>query len=447
MYKTRCLAAAGALVLLAAGCKSDTFLTGGDLSNDPNRPVQATSAQLFVGIEANVWAEEQSDMARITNMWAQQLLGTNFQYVNIYDYGVSESTTGGFHATLYGGGGLYDIRQLQAQTLAARDTVFAGIAQVMEGLLMGRGADLFGDLVYSQALKNTPNPPLDPQLSVYDAVQAVLSSAIVNLQATGPTNQGPGAGDLSYGGNAAKWTKLAHLLKARLYMHTAKVQTGAYAKALAEAPLGITAPADNFNAVFSGNSSEQNFWYQFDVVARFGYIAPNPQFVTLLQSRGDPRLGSYFNSDQSDLNPKLVLPNHTQPMATANEGLLIWSEAAYRTGDPATALTKLNAARALAGLGPEPAGLSGQALLAEILTEQYIADFQTIESWMLYKRTCSPNLTPVLAGSKIPARFFYDVSERNTDTAIPLPSKQPARNQADPASTLSDATGQACLGQ
>src|SRR5262249_19699920 len=76
----------GAFALVVA-C-SDNFLTGGELSNDPNRPTQATSAQLFVGIQSATWAELSSDMARVTNMWSQHLLGTNVQYVDLYHYGV-----------------------------------------------------------------------------------------------------------------------------------------------------------------------------------------------------------------------------------------------------------------------------------------------------------------------------------------------------------------------
>src|SRR5947209_4022218 len=174
-------AATAASLLVAVAACSDNFLTCGECSNDPNRPTQATSAQLFVGIQSNIWAELQSDPARITSMWAQQFTGTGLQYVNIYNYGQSEQTTNGFHASLYTGGGLVDIRKLEAQARAAGDSLFLGIAQVQEGLLMGTGADLFGDLVYSHALTGEPNPPLDPQLTVYDSVQSVLSRAIVNL--------------------------------------------------------------------------------------------------------------------------------------------------------------------------------------------------------------------------------------------------------------------------
>jgi len=439
-------AAAIALLAGAAAC-GDSFHTGGELSTDPNRPTQATSTQLFVGVQSNIWAELQSDPVRITSMWAQQFTGTNFQYINIYEYGVSEQTTNGFHAALYTGGGLVDARKIEKQSAATHDSIFLGIAQVQEALLMGTGADMFGDLVYSHALTGQANPPLDPQLAVYDTVQVVLSRAIVNLAATGPTNFGPvpSSADLAYGGDPTKWTQLAHTLKARFYLHTGEVRPGAYALALAEAPLGITDPANDFIAVFSGNANEQNFWYQFDVVQRPGYLTPNADFVGLMQSTNDPRLGQYFNADQSDLSDTRLEPNFTQTLVSANEDLLIWSESAYRTGTPGVAQAELNDERALAGLGPVSA--SGQALLAAILTEKYIADFQSIEAWNDYKRTCSPNLVPVVPGKKITARLYYDASERQTDSSIPQPTQQPARNPNDPANAVSDATGQPCIGQ
>ena len=436
----------GALALTGA-CNSDNFLSGGELSTDPNRPTEATSAQLFVGVQAALWAELSSDLSRVTNMWTQQFTGTNVQYVALYNYAVSEQATNGFHAGLYTGGGLVDIRRLEAQTAAAHDSVFHGVAEVVEALVMGTGADLFGDLTYTHALTNEQNPPLDPQMAVYDTVQALLSRAIVELAATGPSNTGPQTADLSYGGDPVKWTKLAHTLKARFLMHTAEVRTTVYPQVVAETNLGITSHDDNFNAVFSGGANEQNFWYQFDIVSRPGYLTPNDGFVALLKTRSDPRLATYFNGDQSDLNDALLDPAASQPLVTANENLLLWAEAAQRAGNNAAGLTRLNQARALAGLPAEPAALTGRPLLAEILTEAYIADFQSIEGWNLYKRTCTPNLTPVVAGKIIPARFLYDVTERNTNNKIPTPSQQPVRNANDPRNATSDATGAACVGQ
>ena len=54
---------------------------------------------------------------------------------------------------------------------------------------------------------------------------------------------------------------------------------------------------------------------------------------------------------------------------------------------------------------------------------------------------------PVVPGKKITARLYYDASERQTDSSIPQPTQQPARNPNDPANAISDAMGQPCVGQ
>jgi hypothetical protein len=442
-----------AVVLTAAllsACRGD-YLTGGELSTDPNRPTAATNRQFFVGIQANLWSIWGGDPARSTGIFAQHFTGAQSQYQsNIQSYQITEDNTNGLHTALYAGGGLVDIRRLEAGAAAIFDTLMLGTAQVLEGATMGTGADLFGDLVYNEALKGTPNPPLDDQLQVYDTVQAVLSRGIANLQKQGSTNVGPGPADLTYGGDPARWTEFAHTLKARYYMHTTEVRPAAYAAALAEARQGISSDAGNYVGVFFDASGQQNFWYQFEITAgRHGYVIPNTGFVSLLESRGDPRRAQYFNAAGNDLSATRLRADFAQPYVTHDENTLIWAEAAYRTGDMITALAKLNEERANHGL-PELA-VAGQALLREILTEKYIADFQLgEEAFNDYNRTCYPNLVPTgAAPGPIPARFYYDANERQTDTSIPPPGQgvNTLRNRDNPPNAVSDGTGERCLGQ
>lgn len=443
-YAYKLIPVAALALVSATGCKD--FLTGGELTTDPNRPTTSTARQLFVGVQTNLWAYLASDPVRTTEIWAQHLTGVQGQYLLTQQYSNSENTTNGFNQGLYTGGGLVDIRKAQDIASASGDSLFVGTLQVQEALLMSTAADLFGDVVYSHALTNEPNPPLDNQLEVYAALETKLDSAIVNLAATGPTNVGPGVADLSYGGDPQKWIKLAHTLKARIYMHTAEVDNTAYAKALTEAPLGLTSNSDDFVATFSGASNEQNFWYQFFQVQRANYIRPNPTFVTLLQSRNDPRRNVYFDASASTLSDALLAPDHTQPLVLAKENLLNWAEAAYRTGATSVALTELNAERALwtaQGVTLAPVSASGTDLLREILLERYIALFQTSEPWNQYKRTCFPNLVPVVPGGRIPARLFYDTAERQTNTSIPTADAQPTRNRNDPVNGT-DPFGAAC---
>jgi hypothetical protein len=456
----RAAAALAAAAVLTAGCND--FLTGGELSTDPNNPAAATNRQLFTGVQTNLWSIMGGDPARVAGLLTQEFEGGQSQYFNIYTYSIDEQTTNGYHSALYAGGGLKDVRALQTNARQQGDTLMLGVAQVEEAMLMGTGADLFGDLVYSQALSGTANPALDKQLAVYDSVQAVLSRAITNLTSFRgtATNLGPGGSDLNYGGNAGRWTRLAHTLKARFYLHTAEVRpTTAYAQALAEARLGLVNPAEDWKSVTSGAAGEENLTYQFTLVQRFGYMIPNPNFVSLLQGRDDPRLEQYFDATGDVCGEPFFCLSYNgdgtgyaeegfnQPLVTAQEDLLIWSEAAFRTGATAEAVTQLNRAKSIAGVPTVPTTLSGNALLREILTEKYIALFLTIEPWNDYRRTCFPNLTPTVAGQKITARLLYDAGERQTNTSIPGAQQQPTRNQNDPPNTTSDGTGEACRGQ
>lgn len=464
MKNSRFLSLAAAIVpLLAVGCRSD-FLTGGELSTDPTRITQASPRLLFEAQQPGLWVVLSGDPARFAAMWTQQLTGAQRQYQTIGQYTVTESTTGGQYANLYAGGGLLDLRKIQDSARARGDSLLLGMALVMEAARVGTAADLFGDIVYSKAF--TPNAPLDPQMQVYDAVQGVLKDAIDALNAAAlrpnPTKYlGAGNSDVVYGSDPAKWRALAYTLKARFYMHTAEVRgNAAYAQALAAADSGIKTQSGDYMAVYSGAANDQNLWYQFVIVQRSGYLGTSPFFIKFLTDRNDPRLDIYYTADRTDVNPEWFGEQSTGGAPTilvsAAENLLIEAEAAYRLGDEPRALALLNEERSTyrfpASIAPNGYTLStyplltGPALLQAILDEKYIVLFGSVEVYNDYKRTCYPNVTPVVANRQIPPRLFYDTSERTTDTSIPDPSNQPVRNANDPANAT-DPFGNACLGQ
>lgn len=440
-----------AAIAVVGGCNN--FLTGGETSTDPNRQIIATNDQFFVATQENLWGYWGSDLARVTGILAQQFHGVANQYGALdASYSHDPTTTNGSHAALYLSGGLVDIKKLQTGARLVGDSLYVGIAQIEEGALMGTGADVFGDLVYKEALQGTANPVLDDQFFVYDSVQTVLSAGIANLNRNVATSVGPAGADLVYGGDPALWTAMAHTLKARFFMHTAEVRGApAYASALVEAQQGIDDDAGNYFGAFTSTASETNFYFQFHGPAgRGGDLSVGVFLDNLLTARGDARRTEYFSLTGNPrwLSAARGSDDFQQPFVTYDENTLIWAEAAYRTGNQVVALAKLNEERANHGLGP--VALAGQPLLNEILTEKYIVNFQLgEEAWNDYKRTCTPNLPPTAAGQPIPGRLYYDASEQNTDTNIPAPNTgvNGLRNKNDPVNTTSDGTGAACLGQ
>ncbi|MDQ6716788.1 MAG: SusD/RagB family nutrient-binding outer membrane lipoprotein, partial [Gemmatimonadota bacterium] len=180
------------------------------------------------------------------------------------------------------------------------------------------------------------------------------------------------------------------------------------------------------------------------VVDRSGYMLAGQAMVDTLKNRNDPRLAQYYsgppfigskpgeNNDAtaSDLSAVRLNPAFRQPLVTWRENQLIIAEAASRTGDNATALTALNAVRADVGLTAFVG--TGTPLYTEIMVQKWIEDFQKIESFQDYNRSCLPKLKPAPNATAIPGRLLYPINERNSNPNIPAPSAQPARNQNDP---------------
>ena len=436
--------ALGALLpaMLLAGCND--WLTSTKAANDPNNPIAASRDQLLVAIQTGQTVYQTGDLARVFSLFVQSMAGTQRQFSLLDLYQFDEDAFSDDWTEAYTGGGLIDMRTLQAQALEAGDTLYSGIGKVIEAFTVGTTADIWGDIPYSEAvIDSILQPKLDPQLDVYNAIQAKLDTAITFLQCAGPTCFGPGDVDLWYAGDPVKWTELAHTLKARFYMHVAEVDPGAYALALAQTDSGISTPDNDLRSFQSTDPNEWNLWYQFMVIQRSGYTGAGEFMVNLLKSMNDPRLEQYYapNSqgdivgvppgggtvEASSISDTRLAQDFRQPMVTFAENQLIRAEAALHEGDNATALDAFNAERTSQGVPT-----AGSVTLEDIITEKYIALFQQIEPWNDYKRTCLPALTPARP-SGVPARLLYPLStERNANPNIPAPSSQPQRNANDP---------------
>lgn len=434
--------------LWAAGCSD--FLKGGMLTNNPNNATQgsATNNQLFIPIQVNLFAQQNSEVAWSIAQWMQSLFGAARQQVGIYNYiSINNGTFDGDWSAVYTGGGLTDIRQLQTQALAAGDNKYYGIALVMEAWFMGNATDWWGDMPYSQAVQYStyPTPVLDPQQTIYNTVIAKLDTAITSMALAG---SGPGSSDLVYGGNTTKWTQLAYTLKARYFLHQAAMNGAAmYDSALANALLGISSNANDYTAWFqTGIQLSSNNWYQFmsanggtgragDMIQQYD----STKIAKILKTTGDPRFAEYFDSTNAAagfMSNYRLASGYRQPLVTYNENLLIQAEANLHKTVPAAAaaLTALNAEQAAWNTTQlwhtaRAVAASGVANDSTIMTEKYIALFQNVEVWNDWKRMCWPRLTKVatvaVVGNTIPSRLLDGSTEQSTNPNIPAVGQNP----------------------
>lgn len=431
---------------LLAGCSN--YLDAPAAKADPNLPTGATTDQLFVGAQANIFAQQEGPLAMIACQWMQQCSGVNGRFVEQQDTysGVNAGTFDQPFQEVYSAGGLVSLRTVQASSAAAGDKVYQGVAQVLEALLIGTTASIWGDIPYSEAVGSNPTPAFDGQLAVYTALQTLLDEAITNIQGAGP---GPGAVDLFYAGDKTQWVQAANTLKARFYLHTGEVAgASAYTAARTAALLGISSPANDLRTAHATATSERNMWPQFQNTSFGPDLVAGRRLVDMMKAQSDPRLPEYFGlalngqyggfdvttgttpGDQiSPLDGSRNGDTFRQPVVTWEENQLILAETNFRLLGVAAAQPFLNAVRTARGKGIVVASLQ------TIMEEKYIALFQNIEVWNDWKRTCFPVLTPALGKTRIPGRLYYGQTEEQTNPNTPPSSAQnlfTVRNPNDP---------------
>jgi hypothetical protein len=443
LYRT---AAAVSLVSALTGCSN--FLDAPAAISDPNLPSAATRDQLFVGAQANIFGQQEGPLAMIVCQWMQQCSGVNGRFVQQQDsYSVNAGTFDLSFQEVYSAGGLLALRTVQADAATGGDKVYQGIAQVLEALLIGTTASIWGNIPYSEAVGSDPTPAFDGQLAVYASLQTLLDQAITNIQGAGA---GPGGVDLFYGGAKAPWIEAANTLKARFFLHTAEVAGApAYTAARAAALLGISSPANDLRTAHATATSERNEWTQFQGTSFGPDLVAGARLVNIMKAQSDPRLPDYFGLNEAggyggfdvttgttpgaQISPLSGSNRNTdtyrQPIVTWEENQLILAETNFRLLGAVAAQPYLNAVRTARGKGIVLASLQS------IMEEKYIALFQNIEVWNDWKRTCIPALTPALGRTVIPGRVYYGQTEEQTNDNTPPSSAQnlfTVRNPNDP---------------
>lgn len=437
MRKSLMLAGAVSLAVSAAACTS--FLTDKKASTDPNNPASATPAQLFTAVQASQFLEQEGNPAFIACFWMQQCQGVGGRFVDQESqYQFTNATTNSDFAAVYGAGGLLDIKSIEARSDTAGDKQFKGVAEVWEALVIGTAADLWGDIPYREAAGSVNQPHFDPQLQVYDDVEAKLDAAIVDLTGAGP---GPGPNDFVYGGDVAKWTAAANTLKARYHLHMVEARGNSeYQKAIDAATNGIATHDGDFLTLHTGATLERNAWNQFQVSSGFGDdLVAGATLVNIMNAQSDPRRAQYFGKTPNgnyggvDVNGG-VGPNgisgikgtrnsgtFRQPIVTSDENSLILAEANFVLHGAGAAQPFLNQERTSNGLSTLP------ATMQSIMTEKYIAMFQNVEVWNDWKRSCIPALTAFPSatfGNEIPGRFYYGSGEEASNPNTPSSTEQ-----------------------
>lgn len=430
-------------VITLSGCKK--YL---DVNQNSNVPSDVSENLLLAPLEAGVSQYiAAGNAASLVNQWMQNCV-PNQPMPNTANYMVTSSTFDDFWNSHYVVV-LNNLNILDKQATANGNLMYAGIAKVLTAYTLGSATDLWGDIPYSQAFTGTGNttPAYDKQEDIYKSIQSLLDAAITQLNSgTGAT---PRADDYYYGGDMAKWVKMAYTLKARYYMHLTKAP-GYTAVAQANLALtalsnGMTSNDDDCAFSYNGTSTSSNAWYLH--FYNTSTLVLSSYYVDSLKQHNDPRLpylaskaestglytGNVIGTGAGNLKDFSVPGSFYGSISSkvyivnAAEALFLKAEATYITAGYAAAQGVFRQAVAgnLLKLGIDTASAAAQAYLSKrgvltadnalqlIIEEKNTANFFSTENYVDWRRTGYPVLKMIANNqvTSLPRRFLYPLNE------------------------------------
>lgn len=239
---------------------------------------------------------------------------------NDYDWGGDQSWTG-----------YYDILRnndlLYQRSVALNMEFQQGVALTMKSLVFGLITDLWGDVPYTNALKGEQGgedfiaPKYDDQATIYAGILADLDKAATLLSKPKTAYSSiVESADVYYGGDPAKWQKLANSLKLRYLMRisakqpdVAKAGIEKIAANPAQYPIIDDAPADATMAFVGNNAGDA--WPSntvFDISgSNYRRIKMSATLVKPMQATNDPRLAIWAKKVEIPLAVDAKLPAGT----------------------------------------------------------------------------------------------------------------------------------------
>jgi Starch-binding associating with outer membrane len=396
----------------------------GDINENPNQPSKVTATVLLPSVEVFYAYGMQGDITRFTSLLMNQIYGADRQFATYQLYSITETDTDNWWKFNHYGGALMDLKNMMDYAKEGKQTHYLGIAKILTAYGLMCATDLMGDIPYTEAFQGTDNltPKYDKQSVVYDSIQSLLTQGIANLADPETVISEPGSEDLVYGGDLAQWTKFAHVLKARGYLHLGKRDVANYGRALAELANGFTSASDDAFFNFGETETSASPWYQYndqraDILFE-GFI------LDTMTALNDPRLAAYYDTD-GWLGSYFTSSNSPYFFASYMEQQFIVAEASFENSDAATALTAYNAGIQASldryGLAADSAftadvlsETTSSLTLEMIMVQKYIAMYLDPEVFTDWRRTGFPRLTPSPGNvvGQIPTRLPYPQSER-----------------------------------
>ncbi len=424
-----------AAIFLFASCSKEKFTSANE---NPNAPKTVVPAVILPSVEISLAYVQGGDLARFSTLFVQQNVGFSRQAQAYYTYVLTspdfDTPWGNMYTSVLGNN-----RDLLTRSDDGGYNVYSGISRIIMAYSLQLLVDEWGKVPYSQALKGNDNtqPVYDDDKALYDTIENLVDKAIVQLNDPNTGALTPGTDDIIYGGDASKWIKFGHAIKARIYIHQSKGDAAMAAKALNEASQSFTDNSDDAVFIFGSAETAANPVYQFNE-QRADIDYASGALVNYLTNLNDPRLTIYTDPNYNDpfqVGIGNMFGGISSPIEfiTYEEMLFVKAEATLRaTGDYAAAegfykagiMANMNKLGVAGGAVSTYVAANGSlpttgitAAIAKVSLQEYLALYLNPEAWTLWRRTGEPALTPVAGTNGIPRRYLYPQSEISLNSA------------------------------
>ncbi|MCP9753361.1 SusD/RagB family nutrient-binding outer membrane lipoprotein [Ferruginibacter sp. HRS2-29] len=429
------------------------------INKDPNRIDQISPGTLLNPI---IYETSNFNMLRsddITFNLMQVALPYPSASGGLHRYDVSENIGGSTWNTYYRW--LTNVKEMYQASVKAGDPNYQAIALTLNAWIYGNLTDCFGDVPMTEASRGDEGllkPKFNTQKEVYTKVLADLDSANKLFNTSKTMIYGT---DILYGNNVTKWKKFCNSLHMRLLLRVSKKTE---MNAMAQLRTIIDNPT--IYPVFSANSEAAvltltgitplaGTWGR--PVDFTSYRAVGKFFLDSLNAFNDPRRARFatqarnaagsanigyqgipsgytgsenqFNYIPSNVNVAMVTAPHINPILPYSEVELIRAEVELFYNNTTAAQTAYEkgvkasveqwGAVMPADYFTNPNTAFNNTLSRIHIQKYYALMFVDFQSWFEYRRTGYP-VMPVAAGmmnnQKIPSRFYYPISIRNSNT-------------------------------
>ncbi|HEU4862123.1 MAG TPA: SusD/RagB family nutrient-binding outer membrane lipoprotein [Chitinophagaceae bacterium] len=316
------------VALLAVSCKK--FL---DVNTDPNNPVTVEVSKLLPTTQRTLgdalsMDEQNGGLSEMLAVYTHQMTtreeadkygitGVDVNIQTAWSKLFSSTANPGTSFPVYGV--MQNLEDIIAKSTDAGNLRYAGIAKILKAYTYSVAVDVFGDVPFSEANKLKEGilyPKFDDDAAVYESLFALINSGIADLtNTTAPNPQVPGADDLMYSGNVARWTKAANTIKLKLYTQIRKVKNvTAEVTALLNGGNLISQTSESFLVPYGPNAATDDRnpgFYTYFATQRSNHVSPwfyeimkgyNPRIFT---GNPDPRIKYYiYNQVNATQNPR-----------------------------------------------------------------------------------------------------------------------------------------------